>query len=88
MKPSREELQARVKLLVKKKRSAKRKALAAPESGHAARGKVLKLGASSSPSSIWDQGSLGQFRARGHTLHPVAEVPAVVDPQLRSPVPW
>ena len=61
MKPSREELQAQVEFLVKKKRSAKRKVSVAPESSHAARGKVLKLGVSSSPSSIWEQGLSGQF---------------------------
>ena len=85
MKPSREELQARVEFLVKKKRSAKREVLAALESSHVARGKVLKLGASSSPSSIWEQGSLWQFRVRGHTPHLVAEVPAVANPHLHSP---
>ena len=85
MKPSREELQARVEFLVKKKRSAKRKVPAAPESGHAARGKVPKLGASSSPSSILEQGLSGQFWARGHTPYPVAEVSEVTGPQLCSP---
>ena len=67
IKPSREELQAQVEFLAKKKRSVKRKVLTAPESNHAARGKVPKLGASSSPSSIREQGSSGQFWARGHT---------------------
>ena len=85
MKPSREELQARVEFLVKKKRSAKRKFPTAPESNHAARGKVPKLGTSSSPSSILKQGSSGQFRARGHTPHPVAEVSEMTGPQLCSP---
>ena len=41
--------------------------------------------ASSSPSSIREQGSPGQFQASGHTPHPVTKVPAVADPQLRSP---
>ena len=36
MKPSREELQAQVEFLAKKKRSVKRKVPAAPESSHAA----------------------------------------------------
>ena len=86
MKPSREELQARVEFLAKKKRSAKRKVLAAPESSHATQGKVLKFGASSSSSFIREQGSSGQFWARGHTPHPVAnvsEVSEVTGPQLR-----
>ena len=81
-KPSQEELQDRVEFLAKKKRSAKRKVPAAPESSHAARGKVPKLGASSSPSTILERGSSGQFWARGQTPHPVAEV---TGPQLRSP---
>ena len=61
MRPSREELQARVELLAKKKRSTKRKVPATPESNHAVRGKVPKLGASSSPSFVREQGSLGKF---------------------------
>ena len=85
MKPSREELQALVEFLAKKKRSAKRKVLVAPKSNHVAGGKVSKLGASSSTSSTLEQGSSGQFWARGHTPHPVAEVSEVTGPQLRSP---
>ena len=65
MKPSREELRARVEFLAKKRRSAKRKVRATSESSHAARGKVLKLGASSSPSFTWEQGPPGQFGVRG-----------------------
>ena len=84
MKPSREELQARVEFLVKKKRSTKRKVPAALESNNAARGKVPKLVASSSPSSIWEQGSPRKFWARGRTPPPVAEVSKVIGPQLRS----
>ena len=56
MKPSREEIQARVEFLVKKKRNTKRKVPSASEDNHAARGKVLKLGASSSPSSTREHG--------------------------------
>ena len=85
MKPSREELHARVELLAKKKRSVKHNVPAAPESYHVARGKVQKLGASSLSSSIREQGSLGQFRVRGHTLHLMGEVPVVANPQPRSP---
>ena len=61
MKPSREDIQARVEFMAKKKRSAKRKVPAASEDSHAARGKVLKLGASSSPSSAQEHGPSGQF---------------------------
>ena len=86
MKPSREELEARVEFRKKKKRSAKRKVPAAPEGNHVAEGKVLKLGSSSSPSSIREHGSSGKFWARGHTPHPVDEVSEVTGQQLRSPV--
>ena len=50
VKPTQEELQARVESLAKKKRSIKRKAQALPESSPAIRGKILRLGASSPPS--------------------------------------
>ena len=86
MKPSREELQGRVKLLAKKKRSSKHKVPTAPESSHAAQGKVPKLGASSLPSSIREQGSPGQFWARGRPPHPVAYVSKEIGPQLCSPL--
>ena len=75
-----EELQARVEFLAKKKRSAKRKVPAAPESIHATRGKVSKLGASSSPSTMLERGSSGQLWARGQMPHPVAEVSEVTGP--------
>ena len=65
MKPFREELQARVNFLVKKKRNTKRKVLVASEDSHAAQGKVPKLGASSSPSSTREHRPLKQFRVRG-----------------------
>ena len=74
MKPSWEELQARVEFLAKKKRSAKCKAPNALESCHVARVKVPKLGASSLPSAIGEQGSSRQFRVRCQSSHPVAEV--------------
>ena len=85
MKPSQEELQARVELLAKKERSVKRKVLVAPKSSYAARGKIPKLGASSSPSSIREERSPGRFWARGCSPHPVAEVSKVTGTQLRSP---
>ena len=69
---------------MKKKRSAKRKVSTASEDSSAARGKVLKLGASSSPSSVQEHGPPGQFVARGCPQHSVAEVPKTIGPQLRS----
>ena len=71
--------------MAKKKRSAKHKVPTAPETSPEARGKVLKLGASSLPLFIQENGSLGKFRARGHTPHPVAEVSKETGPPLRSP---
>ena len=85
MKPSQKELQARVEFLAKKKRSAKRKVPTALESSHAARGKVPKLGTSSSPLPIREQGSSGQFWAKGCTPPPVVEVSRVIGPHLHSP---
>ena len=85
MKPSWEELQARVEFLAKKKRSAKRKVSVASEDNHAARGKVLKLGASSSSSSTLEHGPPGQFGVRGRLQYPEAKVSKMTSPQLRSP---
>ena len=60
MKPTRGELQARLEVLAKKKRSVKRKPLTSPEGCSPARGKILKMGASSSPSFVVGAGdSLG-----------------------------
>ena len=50
-KPTRGELRARLEVLVKKKRSVTRKTQASPEGCPPARGKTLKVGTSSSPSS-------------------------------------
>ena len=50
-KPTRGELRAHLEVLAKKKRSVKRKTPTSPEGCPPARGKVLKVGASSSPSS-------------------------------------
>ena len=86
MKLSQEELQAQVEFLAKKKRSAKRKVPVAPKSSPTARGKVPKLGESYSPSSIREDRSSGQFRARGHTPHLVDEVSEVTGPQFCSPL--
>ena len=85
MKPSREELQARVEFLAKKKRNAKHKGPAASVDSHATRSKVPKFGASSSPSSTREHGPPGKFRVRGCPQHPMAEVSKMTDPPLRSP---
>ena len=50
-KPTRGELQARLEVLAKKKRSVKRKPPTSPEGCPPARGKILQVGAFSSPSS-------------------------------------
>ena len=50
-KPTRGELGARLEVLAKKKRSVKRKPPTSPKGCPPARGKILKVGASSSPSS-------------------------------------
>ena len=50
-KPTRGELRARLEVLEKKKRSVKRKPPTSPEGRPPARGKILKVGASSLPSS-------------------------------------
>ena len=49
MKPTREELQARVELLTKKRRNVKHKAQDPPESSLPVRGKTTKLGVSVPP---------------------------------------
>ena len=85
MKPSREEFQARVEFLAKKKRSAKCKVPAASEDSHEARGKVLKLGAFSSPSSAQEHGSPGQFGVRGLLQHHATKVSKMTGPQFSSP---
>ena len=55
-KPTRGELQARLEVLAKKKRSVKWKTLTSSEGCPLARGKILKVGASSSPSSAVEAG--------------------------------
>ena len=84
VKSTREELQACVELLAKKRRSAKRKAQAPPESSLPARGKILKLGASSPSSPAKEQGLHAQVRVRGQALPSLAEVSEVVGAQYRS----
>ena len=78
VKPTQEELQAQVESLAKKKRSIKRKAQAPPESNLAIRGKILRLGASSPPSSS------DQVPARGQALPSMAEVSKVAGPKNHS----
>ena len=75
VKPTREELQARVELLAKKRRNVKRKARDPPESNLPAQGKTLKLGAFFPPSPVKEQGSHAQVRVRGQALPSLAEVP-------------
>ena len=74
VKPTWEELQARVKSLAKKKRSIKRKAQAPPKSSLAIRGKILRLRASSPPSTANEWGSSDQVPARGQEPPPMVEV--------------
>ena len=65
VKPTSEELQARIELLAKKRRSVKRKAQDPPESNLPTRGKTPKLGASVQPSLVNEQGSHAQVQVRG-----------------------
>ena len=68
-KPTRGELRALLEMLAKKKRSMKRKSQASPEGCPSARGKVLKVGASSSPSSF-----VGAGDSSGRAVEPPLEV--------------
>ena len=83
MKPTREELQARVDSLAKKKRSVKRKAQAPPKSSLVIRGKFPRLGASSPPSATKERGSSDQVPARGQAPPPMAVVSKVAG--LKNP---
>ena len=84
MKATREEHQARVELLAKKRRSVKRKAQDPLESSLSARGKTLKLGASVSPSPVKERGSHAQVRVRGQALPSLAKLSEVAGAQRRS----
>ena len=84
MKPTREELQAQVESLAKKKRSFKRKAQAPPESSLAIRDKIPRLGASSPPSIAKERGSSNQVLARGQAPPSMAEVSKVAGPKNSS----
>ena len=81
VKPTREELQARVELLAKKRRSVKREAQAPPESSILARGKTPKLGSYIPPSPAKWRRSHAQVWVRGQALPSLAEV---VGAQRRS----
>ena len=65
MKPTRGELQARVELLAKKRRSVRHKAQDPPKSSLPAQGKVSKLGVSVPRSPVKERGSHAQVRVRG-----------------------
>ena len=84
MKPTREELQARVKSLEKKKRSAKNKAQAPLKSSLVIRGKVPRLGAPSPPSTAKGWGFSNQVPARGRAPPFVAEVFKMAGPETSS----
>ena len=68
-KPTRGELQARLEMLAKKKRSVKRKNQASPKGFPPARGKILKVGVSYSPSS-----TIGVGDFSGRAVEPPLEV--------------
>ena len=74
VKPTREELQARVKSLAKKKKTFKCKAQAPPKNNLTIWGKVPRLGKSSPPSTTKGWGLSDQVPARGQAPPPVAEV--------------
>ena len=80
VKPTWEELQARVESLTKKKRSVKRKAQAPTESSLVIQGKVPRLGTSSPPSTAKGWGLSDQVPARCQAPPPVAEVFGAVGP--------
>ena len=69
MKPTRGELRPRLEVLAKKKRSVKRKSQASPKGCPPTRGKVLKVRASSSPSS-----AVGAGNSSGRATEPPLEV--------------
>ena len=84
MKPTREELQARVELLAKKKRSVKRRAQTSLESNLVIRGKVSRLGAPSPPLTTKGWGSSDQVPTRGQAPPSVAKVSKVAGPKVSS----
>ena len=83
-KPTPGELRARLEVQAKKKRSVKRKTQASPEGCPSTRGKILKVGASSSPSS-----AIGAGDSSGRADEPPLEVLpiSVWSPTSEGPVP-
>ena len=77
VKPTKGELLARVETLSQRSRSVKRKTLDSPEKGHPSKGKVSKLGTSSSSPST-------HVRVLGQVLPPSVEVPTASSSQPRS----
>ena len=71
-KPTRGKLRACLEVLAKKKRSVKRKPSTSLE-GRPARGKILKVGASSSPSSAVEAGD--SSGGEGGSVEPPLEIP-------------
>ena len=84
VKPIREELQARVELLAKKKMSVKRRAQALLGSSLAIWGKVRRLGVPSPPSTSKGWGSSDQVPVRGQGPPSVAGVSKVVGLEISS----
>ena len=84
VKPTREELQARVESLVKKKISIKHRAHTPLKSSLAIRGKIPRLGAPSPPSTTKGWGSSDQVPARGQAPPSVAEVFKVAGSEVSS----
>ena len=84
MKPTLGELWARLEVLSKKKRSVKRKPPTSPEGCPLARGKILKVGASSLPLSV-----VGAGDSSGRAAEPPLEVLpiSVWSPMSRGVVP-
>ena len=80
MKPTRGELRSRLEVLAKKKRSVKQKPPSSPEGCPPARGKILKVGASSSPSSAVRAGD-----SSGRVVEPPLEVLPI---SVVSPSSW
>ena len=83
-KPTLGELRARLEVLAKKKRSVKRKPSTSPEGYPLARGKILKVGASSSPSS-----DVGAGDSLGRAAEPPLEVLSILiwSPTSRGAAP-
>ena len=85
-KPTWGELRARMEVLAKKKRSIKRKTPTSLKGCPPARGKILKVGASSSPSSATEAGD--SLRGRGAAEPPLEVLPiSIWSPTSRGTAP-